>query len=149
MNRKYFAVADTYNIKECLGVKNIEYTFSAKSLNHAPKCRFNCEPDYDVDFFRHIRFYEIFFNSKGNPVRLHALGVIEDDVYFEIDWLEYSEHMSKIGFKNYFLKNNRGDNYFDSAEEMYRTLNKWGWDVTKEKVRERIIDAITEEEGEF
>ena len=149
MNRKYFAVANTYNIEQFLEVKNIQYTFSAKSLNHAPTCHFKCEPTYEVALFRHLRFYEIFFNSKGQPIRLHALGVVDDDVLFELGWFEYSEHMSKIGFKNYFLINEKNEHYFNSADEMYTAFHNWGIAVADKKVRERIIDAITEEEGEF
>lgn len=149
MNKKYFVVANTYNIKQHLGVKNIQYSFSANSLNHAPKCQITYSPDYEAGFFQYIRFYEIFFNTQGDPVRLHALGVVDDDVLFELGWFEYAEHMSKINYKNFFLANNKDEYYFNSVEEMYEALHDWGMAVAEEKVRERIIDAIQDEEGEF
>lgn len=149
MRKKYFAVANTYNIKQHLGVKNIQYSFSAKSLNHAPKCQISYKPDYDAGFFQHIRFYEIIFNNKEQPIRLHALGVVDDDAFFELGWFDYTEHMSKINFKNFFLINNKNECYFNSAEEMYEALHNWVMAVAEEKVRERIIDGIRAEEGEF
>ena len=148
MRKKYFAVANTYNIKQHLGVKNIQYSFSEKTLNHAPKCQFSYNLDYESGFFQHIRFYEIFFNNKEQPIRLHALGVV-DDVLFDLGWFDYTEHMSEINFKNFFLTNNKNECYFNSVEEMYEALHYWVMTVAEEKVRERIIDAIRAEEGEF
>ena len=57
--------------------------------------------------------------------------------------------MSEINYKNFFLTDNKNECYFNSAEEMYEALHDWVMAVAEEKVRERIIDAIRAEEGEF
>lgn len=139
MNKKYFVCANTCRISEFVEPTNIKYTFCGNSLKDPVS---NLDFDYNLTegFFRHIRFYEIFFNEKKQPVRIHCLGKEEDDCEFPNTWLDFSEHMVDINYNVFFLK----DKWFDSNSELLIKLMDWAKGVAEQQVRLAIIDSIEE-----
>lgn len=143
MNKKYCVVSNTYYINEYVCPYNIKYAFCGKSLEDAVS---NLDFDFEFtqDFFKHIRFYEVVFNEKEQPIHLSYLKNDKDNIDLPNGWLSLNEYFDKINFHfSLFKKENQ---WYDSNVDLLKALLKWGKEVAKEAVQEKIVDSVIEEE---
>lgn len=147
MKKKYIVLANTSYMKEHLEITNIRYAFVSKNLGDAPTSNLNYDVDFTDTFYRHIRFYEVTFNDKGQPVKLHCLGGYQDDVEFPNGWIDFSEYLLDAEYYRWFVHNNAEEGYyFDSNEELYKRLLEWSHESADYLVRNRLIESIENEE---
>ena len=141
MTKRYCVLSDTYFIKNYVHPYNIRYTFCGKSLEH-PQMNLDFDFEFTEEFFRHIRFYEVIFNEKEQPVHLRYLASEKDNHNLPNGWLDLNDYFDKINYHFSLFK--REDQWYDSNEELLRALLKWGREVAEQLVRETIIEAIEE-----
>jgi hypothetical protein len=146
-NKKYFVAADSYYMKDYIEVKNIRYAFCSKSLKDAPVSNLNFDSNFSNEFFKHICFYEIYFNEKEQPVRLHNLTKQEDDIEFANGWLDYNDYIYNNEYNKWFIfKGSEKGVYFDSNSELFEAMLDWKREQAIYYIKDRIIDSIMDEE---
>lgn len=143
MTKKYCIVSDTYYIKNYIRPFNIKYNFYGVSLDH-PQVNLDFEIKFTDEFFKHIRFYEVFFNKKGQPISVFHLGKEEHSDDLPNGWLSLNEFFEKSNY--HFSLFNSTDQWYDNNSELYIALLKWGKEVAEQRIRESIVDSIENEE---
>lgn len=141
-NKKYFVCANTHYIKDYIEPINFKYTFSGKSFKNITE-NFVYDFNFTKGFFQHICFYEIFFNEDGRPTHVHCLGNEDDDFETPNGWYDFHGHMEKVNYHNFFLKDEDGEYWFDDNFKLYERMWKWGKEITKEIIKEKIVDLLT------
>lgn len=142
MNKKYCVVSNTYYINKYVCPYNIKYAFCGKSLEDAVS---NLDFDFKFtqDFFNHIRFYEVIFNEKEQPVYLNCLKNNKDNIELPNGWISLNEYFSK---NNFHFSLFTTEEWYDSNVDLLKALLKWGKEVAKEAIQEKIVDSIIKEE---
>lgn len=143
MNKKYCIVSDTYYIKNYIRPFNIKYNFYGASLDH-PQMNLDFEIEFTDEFFKHIRFYEVFFNKKGQPISVFHLGKEEHSDDLPNGWLSLNEFFEKSNY--HFSLFNSTDQWYDDNSELYIALLRWGKEVAEQRIRESIVDSVENEE---
>jgi len=141
MNKKYIIVSNTYYIHRDIKPINIKYAFCGSALNHAIH-NLDFEYEFTHDFFRHIRFYEIYFNDKNQPISGHLLGKEEDDFECPNGWIDFNNHLEKVHYNYFFLKKDDNEKFFNSNAELFEKLLEWAKKAAKQIIKNDIIDAL-------
>ena len=147
MNKKYFAASNTYYMKNFIDITDVKYIYSMKSLNDPGYSKLYYNYELTGEFFKHVHFYELYFNDKGSPVKLHWLSEIKDDVEFPNGWIDFNNYLSEIEYNKWFVYNcpEKGI-YFDSNEELYKAILRWAKDQVERQIKDKIVDSVENEE---
>lgn len=143
MNKKYCIVSDTYFIKDYVHPYNIRYTFSGNSLDH-PESKLDFDFEFTQDFFKHIRFYEVTFNEKDQPIYLNYLKDNRDNIELPNGWLSLNDYFVGVNYKYIFFKPR--DQWYNSNTDLFRALLKWGKEVSRQAILESIVDDVENQE---
>lgn len=142
MNKKYCVLSNTYFIKGCVHPYNIRYAFCGNSLEY-PESNLDFEFEFTEEFFRHIRFYEVIFNDKEQPIFLTHLENNGEVLEVPNGWLSLNEYFDKINYHFSLFK--KEDQWYDSTIDLFAALLKWGREIAEQRIRETIIDSVENE----
>lgn len=136
MEKKYFVCADmdSMELRGFIQPTNIMQLTAQASLDEESNVTYYNDYKIDNDLFNHIRFYEIYFDENGQPVKLHYLKSKGDEVECPNGWVDYLTHMEKIGYNNWFVFNNR-DAYFSDNIELGVAFFQWAKNISDIKIR--------------
>lgn len=143
MIKKYCVLSDTYFIKNYIRPYNIKYAFCGNSLEYL-ESNLDFEFEFTEEFFRHIRFYEVIFNDKEQPILLTHLKNSGEVLEVPNGWLSLNEYFTKINYHFSLFK--KEDQWYNSTVDLFSALLKWGREVAEQCVREIIIDSIENKE---
>ena len=143
MSKKYCLLSNTYFIKGCVHPYNIRYAFCGNSLEH-PESNLDFDFEFTEEFFRHIRFYEVVFNDKEQPIFLTCLENDKENLELPNGWLSLNAYFAKINY--HFSCFEQEDQWYDSTVDLFAALLKWGREVAEQRIRESIIDSIENKE---
>lgn len=141
MNKKYCIIANTNYIRRDIKPINIKFSFCGNTLEKAIR-NFEFDFEFTHDFFRHVQFYEIYFNDKNQPISGHCLGKEKDDFNCPNGWIDFNEHFTKINFCNFFLMKQNNEKFFQSNGELFESLLKWAKESANYLIKEYIIDML-------
>lgn len=141
MYKKYCIVSNTKFIHRDIKPINITFSFNGPSLEKAIK-NLTFDFEFTNDFFRHVRFYEIYFNEKDQPLRGHCLGKSDDNFECPNGWIDFNDHLQKVQYCNFFLKNNNKNYYFNSNGELFESLLKWAKIAAEQLIKMYIVDLL-------
>lgn len=146
MIKKYFVCSDTNYIENYIRPINVNFNYSGNSREDpAYNLTFNYE--FTEDFFKHVFFYEIYFNEKRNPIKLypiklHLLGNNSEEIEFSNGWNDFSRYITKANCNHFFLKNNDGDYWFCGNDELFSKLLEWAHEAAEQQIKQKIIDFL-------
>ena len=141
MYKRYIVVANTNYIHRDIKPINISYDFCGENLEKATK-HLDFEYEFTYDFFQHIRFYEIYFNDKNQPISGHLLGKEEDDFECPNGWIDLGSHLEKVHYNIFFLKKSSNEKFFNSNAELFEKLLEWAKKTAEAIIKNWIIDSI-------
>lgn len=145
MSKKIFACANTYYLGQFVKPTNIKYTFCGTTLEDAT---YNLDFDFEFseEFFQHVRFYEVYFNEKNQPIQISLLGKESDNHNFPNGWNDFTIYMSRINYDKFFLRNNEDEYWFDDNGALFEHLLKWAKETARENIKVCLVDTIEYEE---
>lgn len=133
MEKKYFVCADTVSIKDYVRPVGIMFNKILVSFDEEPLVTYTSNYEFMPEFFEHVRFYELYFNDRGIPIKLHHLDGQKEDKEFPNGWVDYTSYMEGLPHNQRFLYNEM-DSYFGTNSELYCALIEWGKTIANKKI---------------
>lgn len=144
MSTKYCMFADTGHIRQHVVATNVEFSYKTSSINHSPVVSYRYDYEFLDSFFEHVRFFRVVFDENGVPQEINVLHNDNkgDNFVLVNGWLSYSDFFVNFGFNSQVVCNTPMGVFFDSTEDLFRAVLKWGKDVADQSIREKLIDTI-------
>lgn len=141
MTKKYFVCSDTNFIENYIRPVNVNFSYSGNSLED-PAHNLTFDYEFTEDFFKHAFFYEIYFNEKRHPVKLHLLGNNSEEIEFPNGWMDFSRYIAEVNRNHFFVKNDDRDYWFCGNGELFSKLLEWAHEAAKQQTKQKIIDLL-------